>query len=83
MLLDAEKRQYSIDIYDKVKSKFIQLSVQHQDFLSAFPCGEPAIILQAESNEEVDLPVGHIHDRLDTFFGSTRKIVTVQENRLH
>ena len=35
----------------------------------AFSCGESPIVLQAEANEEVDLPVRHIHDLLDSFLG--------------
>ena len=43
-----------------------------------FPCGESAIVLQAESNEEVDFPVGHVHDLLD---GSLGLIVVGQERQ--
>jgi len=32
----------------------------------AFPSGEPAVVLQPEANKEVDLPVGHIHNFLDS-----------------
>ena len=57
----------------------------------AFPRGESAIVLQAEANKEVDLPVGHIHDLLDRLLGrasiqpgalaaaSSRKTITKQE----
>jgi len=34
VLLGPENRQYFIDIYDKVKRKFIRLSARRQDFLS-------------------------------------------------
>ena len=34
----------------------------------AFTCGESAIVLQAEANKEVDLPVGHIHDLLNGLY---------------
>ena len=44
----------------------------------AFPCGESAIVLQAEANEEVDFPVGHVHDLLD---GSLGLIVVGQERQ--
>ena len=35
----------------------------------AFPCGDSPIVLKAEANEKIDLPVGHIHDLLDGFLG--------------
>ena len=35
----------------------------------AFPRGESAIVLKAEPDEEIDLPVGHVHDLLDGFLG--------------
>ncbi|MFH1672853.1 MAG: hypothetical protein ABIF87_05450 [Pseudomonadota bacterium] len=44
----------------------------------AFPCGEPAIVLQAEPDEEVDLPVGHVHDLLD---GPLGLVVVGQERQ--
>jgi len=44
----------------------------------AFTCGESAIVLQAEANKEVNLPVGHIHDLLDS---SLRLIVAGQERQ--
>jgi hypothetical protein len=31
----------------------------------AFPCREPVTVLEAETNEEIDLPIGHVHDLLD------------------
>src|SRR3990170_667141 len=44
----------------------------------AFLSRESPIVLQTESNEEVDLPVGHVHDLLDGFPGP---IVAGQERQ--
>ena len=33
----------------------------------ACSCGEPPVVLKADANKEVDLPVGHILDILDGF----------------
>ena len=44
-----------------------------------FPRRESAIVLQAVPNEEIDLPVGHVHDLLDSPLGL---IVVRQEHQL-
>jgi hypothetical protein len=41
----------------------------------AFPCGEPATVLQAEANEEVDFSVGHPNKKNGY---SARNTVTVR-----
>jgi len=39
---------------------------QKAEVACAFPSGEPTVVLQPEANKEVDLPVGHIHNLLDS-----------------
>jgi len=35
----------------------------------AFPCRQPAIVLETETNEKIYLPIGHVHNLLDRLFG--------------
>lgn len=42
---------------------------QKIEVVCAFACGEPSIILQTEADKEVDLPVGHVDDLLDSALG--------------
>ena len=44
-----------------------------------FSCGQATVVLEAKTNKEVNLSVGHIYDVLDRFFG---RIVVSQEGQL-
>ena len=41
----------------------------------ALSCGEPAIVMQTEANEEVDLSVWHVHDFLKNGYSSEKTIM--------
>lgn len=51
---------------------------QKIEVVQALLCGEPAIVLQAEADKEVDFPVGHVDDLLD---GPLRLVVMGQERQ--